>query len=184
LAYPALSSRPSVDSNSVSTAAQADTAPGAVHIRRWISPHDLNRPELHRHCESLTVSEAKALEERSGGLWPRVLGRPAACHVQLARLREARTPGQAVSPGRRCRDREAIGTRALALTLGQRGYSEEQIREMKPEDAHKTLGLISRCFSVDAGRGRGRVGSQPGGGLKPQSGYPDGSAFQNMILSK
>jgi hypothetical protein len=25
---------------------------------------------------------------------------------------------------------------------------------------------------------------QPGGGLTPQSGCPDGSAFQNMILSK
>jgi hypothetical protein len=38
--------------------------------------------------------------------------------------------------------------------------------------------------SVDARRGRGRVGSQPGGGLMFQSGCPAGSAFQNMILSK
>jgi hypothetical protein len=38
--------------------------------------------------------------------------------------------------------------------------------------------------SVDAGRGRGRVGSHPGGGLTLQSGCPAGSAFQNMILSK
>jgi hypothetical protein len=37
---------------------------------------------------------------------------------------------------------------------------------------------------VDVPRGRGRVGSQPGGGLTLQSGCPDGSAFQNMILSK
>src|SRR5215813_9178458 len=37
---------------------------------------------------------------------------------------------------------------------------------------------------VDARRGRGRVGSQPGGGLTLQSGCPDGSALQNMILSK
>jgi hypothetical protein len=28
--------------------------------------------------------------------------------------------------------------------LRQRGYSEEQIREMKPEDAHRALGLIGR----------------------------------------
>ena len=28
--------------------------------------------------------------------------------------------------------------------LRRRGYSEEQIREMKPEDAHRALGLIGR----------------------------------------
>jgi hypothetical protein len=37
---------------------------------------------------------------------------------------------------------------------------------------------------VDVRRGGGRIGRQPGGGLTLQSGCPDGSAFQNMILSK
>jgi hypothetical protein len=36
-----------------------------------------------------------------------------------------------------------IITRAQKDELRQRGYSEEQIREMTPEDAHRTLGLIS-----------------------------------------
>ena len=35
-----------------------------------------------------------------------------------------------------------IITRAQKAELGRRGYSEEQIREMKPEDAHRALGLI------------------------------------------
>lgn len=34
-------------------------------------------------------------------------------------------------------------TKAQKAELRQRGYSEEQIREMKPEDAHRALGLIS-----------------------------------------
>ena len=33
-------------------------------------------------------------------------------------------------------------TKAQKAELRRRGYSEEQIREMKPEDAHRTLGLI------------------------------------------
>jgi hypothetical protein len=36
-----------------------------------------------------------------------------------------------------------IITKAQKAELRRRGYSEEQIREMKPEDAHKALGLIS-----------------------------------------
>ena len=36
-----------------------------------------------------------------------------------------------------------IITKAQKAELRQRGYSEEQIREMKPEDAHRALGLIS-----------------------------------------
>jgi hypothetical protein len=36
-----------------------------------------------------------------------------------------------------------IITKAQKSELRQRGYSEEQIREMKPEDAHRALGLIS-----------------------------------------
>jgi hypothetical protein len=36
----------------------------------------------------------------------------------------------------------------------------------------------------EGGNLRGRVGNQPGGGVTLQSGCPDGSAFQNMILSK
>jgi hypothetical protein len=36
-----------------------------------------------------------------------------------------------------------IITRAQKEELRRRGYSEEQIREMKPEDAHRALGLIS-----------------------------------------
>ena len=35
-----------------------------------------------------------------------------------------------------------IITRAQKDELRRRGYSEEQIREMKPEDAHRALGLI------------------------------------------
>ena len=38
--------------------------------------------------------------------------------------------------------------------------------------------------SVDLRRARSRIGSQLGGGGTPQSGCHDGSAFQNMILSK
>jgi len=34
-------------------------------------------------------------------------------------------------------------TNAQKAELRERGYSEEQIREMKPEDAHRALGLIS-----------------------------------------
>ena len=34
-------------------------------------------------------------------------------------------------------------TKAQKAELRQRGYSEEQILEMKPEDAHRALGLIS-----------------------------------------
>jgi hypothetical protein len=34
-------------------------------------------------------------------------------------------------------------TKAQKAELRRLGYSEEQIREMKPEDAHKALGLIS-----------------------------------------
>jgi hypothetical protein len=33
-------------------------------------------------------------------------------------------------------------TKAQKAELQRRGYSEEQIREMKPEDAHRALGLI------------------------------------------
>ena len=33
-------------------------------------------------------------------------------------------------------------TKAQKAELRRRGYSEEQIREMKPEDAHRALGLI------------------------------------------
>ena len=33
-------------------------------------------------------------------------------------------------------------TKAQKTELRRRGYSEEQIREMKPEDAHRALGLI------------------------------------------
>jgi hypothetical protein len=36
-----------------------------------------------------------------------------------------------------------IITKAQKDELRRRGYSEEQIREMKPEDAHRALGLIS-----------------------------------------
>ena len=36
-----------------------------------------------------------------------------------------------------------IITRAQKYELRRRGYSEEQIHEMKPEDAHRALGLIS-----------------------------------------
>ena len=36
-----------------------------------------------------------------------------------------------------------IITKAQKAELRQRGFTEEQIREMKPEDAHRTLGLIS-----------------------------------------
>jgi hypothetical protein len=36
-----------------------------------------------------------------------------------------------------------IITKAQKAQLRQRGYSEEQIREIKPEDAHRALGLIS-----------------------------------------
>jgi hypothetical protein len=46
-------------------------------------------------------------------------------------------------------DREAetgisfIITKAQKAELRQRGFTEEQIREMKPQDAHRALGLIS-----------------------------------------
>ena len=36
-----------------------------------------------------------------------------------------------------------IITKAQKAELRQRGYTEEQIREMKPQDAHRALGLIS-----------------------------------------
>jgi hypothetical protein len=36
-----------------------------------------------------------------------------------------------------------IITKAQKAELRRRGYSEEQIREMKPEDAHRALCLIS-----------------------------------------
>ena len=36
-----------------------------------------------------------------------------------------------------------IITNAQKAELRERGYSEEQIREMKPEDAQRALGLIS-----------------------------------------
>ena len=36
-----------------------------------------------------------------------------------------------------------IITKAQKAELRRRGYSQEQIREMKPEDAHRALGLIS-----------------------------------------
>ena len=36
-----------------------------------------------------------------------------------------------------------IITKAQKAELRRRGYSEEQIREVKPEDAHRALGLIS-----------------------------------------
>ena len=36
-----------------------------------------------------------------------------------------------------------IITKAQKAELQRLGYSEEQIREMKPEDAHRALGLIS-----------------------------------------
>ena len=36
-----------------------------------------------------------------------------------------------------------IITKAQKAELRERGYNEEQIREMKPEDAHRALGLIS-----------------------------------------
>ena len=36
-----------------------------------------------------------------------------------------------------------IITKAQKAELRQRGYSEDQIHEMKPEDAHRALGLIS-----------------------------------------
>jgi hypothetical protein len=35
-----------------------------------------------------------------------------------------------------------IITKAQKVELRRRGYREEQIREMKPEDAHRALGLI------------------------------------------
>jgi len=38
-----------------------------------------------------------------------------------------------------------IITKAQKAELRQRGHTEEQIREMKPEDAHRALGLISSC---------------------------------------
>jgi hypothetical protein len=34
-------------------------------------------------------------------------------------------------------------TKAQKAELRKRGYTEEQIREMTPEDAHRVLGLIS-----------------------------------------
>lgn len=37
-----------------------------------------------------------------------------------------------------------IITKAQKAELRRRGYSEEQIREMKPEDAHRALGLIGQ----------------------------------------
>jgi hypothetical protein len=36
-----------------------------------------------------------------------------------------------------------IITKAQKAELRQRGHTEEQIREMRPEDAHRALGLIS-----------------------------------------
>ena len=36
-----------------------------------------------------------------------------------------------------------IITKAEKAELRRRGYSEEHIREMRPEDAHRALGLIS-----------------------------------------
>ena len=33
-------------------------------------------------------------------------------------------------------------TREQKVLLRERGYTDEQIREMKPEDAHRALGLI------------------------------------------
>jgi hypothetical protein len=36
-----------------------------------------------------------------------------------------------------------IITKAQKAELRHRGYTEEQIREMKPEEAHRALGLIS-----------------------------------------
>jgi hypothetical protein len=36
-----------------------------------------------------------------------------------------------------------IITRAQKDELRRRGFSDEQIREMKPEEAHRALGLIS-----------------------------------------
>ena len=37
-----------------------------------------------------------------------------------------------------------IITKAQKAELRRRGYTEEQIRDMKPEDAHRALGLIGR----------------------------------------
>jgi hypothetical protein len=48
------------------------------------------------------------------------------------------TPHQEAEPGM-----SFIITKAQKTELRRRGYTEEQIREMKPEDAHRALGLIS-----------------------------------------
>jgi hypothetical protein len=46
-------------------------------------------------------------------------------------------------------------TRRQKVDLRERGYSDEQIREMKPEEAHRLLGLIARQPpSTSAGRRR------------------------------
>jgi len=45
--------------------------------------------------------------------------------------------------GREYRRKSFFITKAQKSELRRRGYSEEQIREMKPEDAHRALGLIS-----------------------------------------
>ena len=71
-----------------------------------------------------------------------------------------------------------------------RRWSKRELRVPNPKAVDRSRMRASegryerRRTRCDTRRGRGRVGSQPGGGFTLQSGCSDGSAFQNMILSK
>ena len=93
----------------------------------------------------------------------------------------------------------AVSSAALLVRLSRLLERQSECRELRhtwrARDWEATAPSFANCYwaiqvsrrtraGVDARRGRGRVGSQPGGGLTLQSGCPDGSAFQNMILSK
>ena len=72
------------------------------------------------------------------GQQPSVLADPPEIEDHVRTFKAAMTAHQEAETGM-----SFIITNAQKAELRQRGYSEEQIRQMKPEDAHRALGLIS-----------------------------------------
>jgi hypothetical protein len=80
---------------------------------------------------------------------------------------------------------------AIEITSFALGEDLDRVMRLNEMDAVPSSKGSTNFRSLNDFRSRvrqpiwpGCVGSQPGGGLTPQSGFPDGSAFQNMILSK
>src|SRR5215472_11995788 len=81
----------------------------------------------------------KPLLQNIYGQGPAALGDPPDPGDHVARVFEgSMTPHRETETGI-----SFIITKVQKAELRQRGYTEEQIREMKPEDAHRALGLIS-----------------------------------------